>query len=188
MVPESVELIPDEIAEIADAVNAILQQIASLIKEGINGTLSNANKQSLTSWGNANGLNLQFTQTAEGFKLAQSSAIEVYNTLKSIDALQGKLVFDELNKSLQESNEHYKSISDVANRIKAIESIAPDARSKEYAQELALAKEIYAVRSTTEDSSFSFMSNKIPGAQNNPINYFNNWAQAIHTFNDALKT
>ena len=187
MVPESVELIPDEIAEIADAVNAILQQIASLIKEGINGTLSNANKQSLTSWGNANGLNLQFTQTAEGFKLAQTSAIEVYNTLKSIDALQGKLVFDELNKSLQESNEHYKSISDVANRIKAIESIAPDARSKEYAQELALAKEIYAVRSTTEDSSFSFMSNKIPGAQNNPINYFNNWASAIRTFNDALK-
>jgi len=50
-----------------------------------------------------------------------------------------------------------------------------------------LAKEIYAVRSTTEDSSFNFMSNKIPGAQNNPINYFENWASAIHTFNDALK-
>jgi len=32
------------------------------------------------------------------------------------------------------------------------------------------------------------MSNKIPGAQNNPINYFSDWAKAIHTFNDALKT
>ena len=188
MVPESVKLIPDEIAEIADAVNTILQQIASLIKEGINGTLSNANKQSLTSWGNANGLNLQFTQTAEGFKLAQESAIQVYYTLKSIDALQGKLVFDELNKSLQEANEHYKSISDIANRIAWIENEAHPERATQYAQELALAKEIYAVRSTTEDSSFSFMSNKIPGAQNNPINYFNNWVQAIHTFNDALKT
>jgi hypothetical protein len=39
-----------------------------------------------------------------------------------------------------------------------------DARKKQYSEELALAKEILAVRSTTEDSSFSFMSNKIPGA------------------------
>jgi hypothetical protein len=30
------------------------------------------------------------------------------------------------------------------------------------------------------------MSNKIPGAQNNPINYFNNWAQAIQTLDTAL--
>jgi hypothetical protein len=42
--------------------------------------------------------------------------------------------------------------------------MVPDARSEEYEKELALAKEILAVRSTSEDSSFSFMSNKIPGA------------------------
>jgi len=52
---------------------------------------------------------------------------------------------------------------------------------------LALAEEILAVRSTSEDASFNFMSNKIPGGQNNPINYYNNWAKAIHTFNDAIK-
>ena len=188
MAKDKANLIPEEIAEIADAINEVLTHIASLIKEGIAGTLSNVNKTSLESWGKSNGLNLQFTQTTEGFKLAQESAIQVYYTLKNIDALQGKLVFDELNKSLQEANEHYKSISDIANRIKQIESMPSDARTAQYEQELALAKEIYAVRSTTEDSSFSFMSNKIPGGQNNPINYFNDWAQAIHTFNDALKS
>ena len=76
-------------------------------------------------------------------------------------------------------NEHYKDISSILNRITEIEKIAPSARSEELEKELALAKEILAVRSTSEDAGFNFMSNKIPGAQNNPINYFNNWAKAL---------
>jgi len=32
------------------------------------------------------------------------------------------------------------------------------------------------------------MSNKIPGGQNNPINYYENWADALSKYNTALKT
>ena len=40
---------------------------------------------------------------------------------------------------------------------------ADTTKIEQYEQELALAKEILAIRSTSEDSSFDFMSNKIPG-------------------------
>ena len=49
--------------------------------------------------------------------------------IRLIDRIKAQLVFDDLNKSLQETNEHYKSISDIANRIKEIESIPSDART-----------------------------------------------------------
>ena len=60
-------------------------------------------------------------------------------------------------------------------------------RINQYKEELALAKEIQAIRATTEDSSFSFMSNKIPEAQNNPLNYFSNWQQAFQAISEANK-
>jgi len=44
---------------------------------------------------------------------------------------------------------------------------------------LAVAQEILAVRSTQEDSSFNFMSNDIPAAQKNPLNYAKNWTEAF---------
>ena len=179
----------DGLEEIADAVQNVLQSYTNVIKNGISGGLSHVDAADLSTKAADLGINkLNFIETAEGLKLSQNSAIELYTKLKQIDSLQGKLVFDELNKSLQESNEHYKSISDIANRIAWIEDETHPERAEQYAEELALAKEIYAVRSTTEDSSFNFMSNSIPAAQNNPINYYNNWAKAIHTFNDALKT
>ena len=185
------QLIPDQIAELADSIAKILQEIGDLITNGIKGSLSNVDKNNLQNLASTQlGITLteaDFTKTADGFKLAQESATALYYQLKQIDAFQAKLVFDELNSSLTSTDEHYRSISDIMNRIAWIESETHPERSQQYAQELALAKEILAVRSTTEDSSFNFMSNSIPGAQNNPINYFNNWAKAIKGFNDALK-
>lgn len=183
---ENTNLLPDQLAELNDVVSDYINNIISLIKNGISGGLKNVDAQKLQSWADQFGLNLDFTQTAEGLKLSQQSAIQLYNALKGVDNIKSKLVFDELNKSLQEANEHYKSISDIANHIAWLDSQVQSGKIDQYSQELALAKEIYAVRSTTEDSSFSFMSNKIPGAQNNPINYYNDWAKAINTFNDAL--
>ena len=53
---------------------------------------------------------------------------------------------------------------------------------------MSVSSEILFARSTTEDSSFSFMSGKIPGAQNNPINYFENWGTAWNTLKDSFKS
>ena len=177
-----------DLAEIEDTIHSILQSYTDAIVKGISGGLTNAEALDLQEKAFDMGLGeLSFDETAEGLKLAQNSAIELYDRLKLIDGLQGRLVFDALNKSLQESNEHYQNISDIANRIAWIEDESHPERAEQYRQELELAKEIYAVRSTSEDSSFNFMSNAIPSGQNNPINYYKNWASAIRTFNDALK-
>jgi len=83
--------------------------------------------------------------------------------------------------SLIATDEHYSSIGNQTNYIlqltekinaenaKLVASRTTgdefdDTKIRQYEQELELAKEIQAVRSTQEDSSFNFMSNKIPAA------------------------
>ena len=174
---------------VQESIDALFNSITSDISSALGGSLSVKNQKNLVDNLGKLGIDmdLQFTRTAKGLKLSETSAISLYNELKKIDALQSQLVFDELSKSLQETNEHYKGISGILNRIAWIEDKDHPARAEQYAKELELAKEILAVRSTTEDDSFNFMSNKIPAAQNNPINYYNNWSKAIKTVNDALK-
>ena len=64
--------------------------------------------------------------------------------------------------------------------------VPSDARIKQYERELELAKEIAYERATTEDSSFDFMNNKIPAAQNNPLTYFENWGKAWKAMKDSF--
>lgn len=183
------EVISSDLAELVEAINSYLQNLVNLIKSGITGSLKATEAQQLQEWAVARGItDLNFIQTREGLKLSQQSAIELYNTLKDVDALQASLVFDELNNSLKETNEHYNSITDILSRIAWIEDEEHPERANQYKEELALAKEILAVRSTTEDDSFNFMSNKIPGGQNNPLNYANNWMKAFTTIRDSFNT
>jgi hypothetical protein len=65
---------------------------------------------------------------------------------------------------------------------------APDnsARIEALEEELALAKEIQMVRGTSEDDSFKFMEQDIPAAQNNPLNYWNNWVTAYNAIQDSI--
>ena len=115
-------LLPQELAELADTIQDYIESITNLIKSGISGSLKNTEMQSLQDWASKHGLgDLDFVQTQEGLKLSRDSAIDLYNTLKLIDGYQASIVFDELNKSLQESDERFKSISQTTNHIKKIE-------------------------------------------------------------------
>ena len=187
------QILPDEIAQLNDAIQKAINDIADLIKDGISGSLSFSDRNNLESWATDYGITLNFTKTAEGFKLTQESAFRVYNTLSKIDALQAKLVLDDLNESLKESNEQYKDISDIMAHIVDLNKKmnAPEtseARKQQYEEELKVAKEILAIRSATqEEDSFNFMSNDIPAAQNNPLNYYNNWIKGWNTLTDAFK-
>jgi len=122
-------LIPEQIAEIKDAVVETLSTIAELINKGIKGTLSNVEALDLQKWGiehgfvDANGKStLTFTETVDGLKLSEKAAIALYAKLKDIDSIRAQLVFDELNESLAKTNEHYKTISSIMDRIAWIES------------------------------------------------------------------
>ena len=177
---------------VADSINSFFDKLGSLIKNALDGSITNVDAKQLQQqmYDLGFGEELDFTKTAKGLKLSEQSALSLYTYLKQTHSLQADLMFEQMNKSLQESNEHYKGISDIQNRIVELNAeIADlpvdDKRRQKYEEELALAKEILAVRSTSEDSSFNFMSNKIPGGQNNPINYYQNWAQAFQKIQEA---
>lgn len=184
---------------IAESIESFIKSIVDEISNGISGNLSINGKTnligSLTQLGYKDVAdNLTFEKTVDGLKLSQDSAIQLYDTIKKIDAIQGHIVFDQLAKSLEESNDHFKSTTDliqhiykISNNIYATDGKTSQARLNQYKAELEVAKEILAVRATTEDSSYNFMSNDIPGGQKNPINYINNWAKAFTTIRDAAK-
>ena len=182
----------DEVKQLADIVENVIKSYADAIRQGITGGLNSSQANNLQNIAASLGVgDLSFKETTEGLKLSQDSAIILYNTLSKVDSLQAKLIFDDLNKSLQESNEHYFTMSSTLNRIVELRSLkdtSDDTKRAQYEAELAVAEQIARVRATTEDSSFNFMSNKIPSGQNNPLNYFNNWATAIQKLQTAMKT
>ena len=338
---EAGAIIPEELAKLADAVKETLASIVSLLSGGLSGNLNNAQKQQLSEWANLHGIEkLTFTETAEGFKLANGSAIELVQKVRELDALQGEVAFGHLKDNLiatedifatvtsqaadladlqafvdyekfkkeiiQNSNkvelfdelqakgnvqnlynrkrinnadgsystlltttldsrnfetdvpwimnitpitEDGKILSEeeLSNYVKELiegtdgklesvmkadkeglslilemadgantdmdnlaESMSKrayllhqiseayeavkagetydDTKIQQYEEELRLNQEILALRSTSQDSTFSFMSNKIPGAQNNPINYMENWFSAMSTIDDSVKS
>lgn len=188
--------ITEEVAKLEDSLLSLISNWATLITNGINGKLTNEGAFNLTQVAQKQlGIDpkdLTFIKTAEGLQLSQKSATELYYKLKEIDSLQASLVFKELNKSLTESNENYQTATNLMNHIVTLQDKINDEkvsgkRKEQYEEELKLAKEILAVRSTTEDSSFDFMSNNIPGGQNNPLNYYNSWQKAIKTIQEGAK-
>ena len=189
--------------EIADVITEIIKSYTDAINKGIEGSLTNVEAADLSGKAKNLGIGqLDFTQTAEGLKLSEQSAIALYTALKKVDALQATLVFDKLKESLENTNENFKSTSSLISHMKDLtnalstlyddindnERNVSDARLQQYSSELQIAKEILAIRSTQEDSSFNFMSNDIPAAQKNPLNYAKNWSQALQTMRDAFKS
>lgn len=185
----------DGFEEIADAIQSIFKSYVESIKNGINGGLSNVEVADLRQKAFDLGVtNIDFNQTKEGLKLSEQSAIGLYTALKKVDALQASLVFDDLKNSLEEADENFKSssslisyITTMRRQLNSADSQVSDARLSQYQAELAVAQEILAVRSTQEDNSFNFMSNDIPAAQKNPLNYAKNWTQAFQKIREAYK-
>ena len=181
---------------VKDSINAFLKQIFENVNKAITGKLSNTDVTTLTGQLEQLGLKnltLDFTETVDGLKLSQRSAIELYNELKKIDALQAQLVFDELAKSLESSNENYANISTVLKRIAdlqdEISKMEPgDARLKMYQDELAVAQEIARTRSSTDNKDFDFMNRSLPNGMQNPISYWDSIGEAYKAMNTAAKS
>ena len=181
---------------VKDSINAFLKQIFENVNKAITGKLTNADVTTLTGQLEQLGLKditLDSTQTVDGLKLSQRSAIELYNELKKIDALQAQLVFDELAKSLEASDTNYTNISTTLARIaeleKAIKEMKPDdARLQMYKNELAVAQEIARTRSSTDNKDFNFMDRALPTGMQNPIDYWNATGEAYKVMNASAKS
>ena len=185
----------ESMAELEDSIRDIIHSYVTAIQNGIKGALSSTEKLDLTkiaaSWGIKD---LDFSETTEGFKLAEASAIKLYSKLKDIDAIQASLVFDDLRKSLEETNQNFSTTTNLLAHVQKLrngiyleDDKVSNARLEQYQAELEVAEEILAARATSEDSSFKFMENKIPAAQNNPINYVENWTKAFNVMKETTK-
>ena len=181
---------------VKDSVENFLKELTDNVIKGITGKLSNVDITTLKGQLSAIGLNdikLDFTETVDGLKLSQRSAIELYNELKKIDGLQASLVFDELAKSLEASNENYQNISTILAHIadlqEKISKLEPgDARLEMYKNELAVAQEIAKVRSSTDNKDFNFMDRALPNGMQNPIDYWNATGEAYKAMNGAASS
>ena len=187
----------DAVAKLNDSIVDMINNWTSLIANGIEGKLSNAGKSELQKIANEQ-LNITlddsaFTRTKDGLKLSQQAAIELYNALKQVDSIAAQITFDNLKKSLEDNNENYQSVSsimahikDLQDKINSADSKTNAAKKQQYEQELAIAKEILAVRSQTDDDSFKFMDQALPGGQNNPLNYYDAMNKANKAISDAF--
>ena len=100
---------------------------------------------------------------------------------------------DTSGKNQEEMAQHYadraESLHEISDLIEQIKNSDEFDTTKidQYKEELRLAQEILAARSTTEDDSFKFMDQKIPSGQNNPLNYWKNWREAFDIMQETTK-
>lgn len=161
---------------IAENTISKLDEINKWLEDGIGGKLNLSDKSSLID--NLNKLGIQidpnaFTQTVDGFKLAQSEAYRVLTTLQSINSLAGKVMLSSLVESAMDSDERLNDIFYVMRRIdelnKEINNAKPgSARREELEGELAVCKEITAELKKA-DGTFNFMDRDLPSGYDDPL-------------------
>ena len=154
-----------DVGEIQDLMDQILSAYTDAIIKGIKGTLSHADASDLKSKAKDFGIELtdtDFSETTEGLKLSTKAATDLYFQVSRVNALKGKLVFDELNSSLKESDSRFQDLTSImtymqglAKEINELQSAgdggAGEKRLADAEKELALAKEIAMLRLTGKD-------------------------------------
>ena len=161
---------------IAENTISKLDEINKWLEDGIGGKLNLSDKSSLIDNLGKLGIEIDpnaFTQTVDGFKLAQSEAYRVLTTLQSINSLAGKVMLSSLVESAMDSDERLNDIFYVMRRIdelnKEINNAKPGtARREELEGELAVCKEITAELKKADDT-FNFMNRDLPSGYDDPL-------------------
>lgn len=179
-------------ADLADMVDSIVNAYTDAITKGIEGGLTNTEKEDLRRKSSDLGVELtneDFINAAEGFQLTTDKAIELYTRMGRLDTRQQKKIYKVLSQQLKDSNSQYKTatsmLSHIAEMQEEINKLRERGNEKDnkhiesLERELKLAKEMQMYALTHEDQSWNFMSNDaIPDSIDNALNYFQNWGQA----------
>nr|DAK55446.1 MAG TPA: minor tail protein [Caudoviricetes sp.] len=160
----------------AESVTNFFDEINGWLEDALGGNLDIADRANLTDSLGKLGIQIDpnaFTQTVDGFKLAQSEAYRVLTTLQSINSLAGKVMLSSLVESAMDSDERLNDIFYVMRRIdelnKEINNAKPGtARREELEGELAVCKEITAELKKTDDT-FNFMNRDLPSGYDDPL-------------------
>ena len=110
---------------ISESVNAMLDNVIKSLTSAFGGSLAGKDLKQLKLDLKSFGIELdesQFHETAEGFKISNTYATSLYYTIQKINSLQGQVLFSELAKNLQETDEHYTSIAANTARITELQN------------------------------------------------------------------
>lgn len=198
-----------------DSINEFLKKVTDGISKGISGKLSGTDLTTLEGQLEAIGVSnvtLDFTRTVDGLKLSQQTAIDLYKELSKIDALQGKLIFDDLVKSLNtDKGGQFENISKTTAEITKIQQqIRENTQEIDFLQkdsETVNAKDIKDLQEknsklreqlslyiqiqqaqSIDPAQYKFMDRDLPNVMQGPINYWNSVGEAYSTLNETAKT
>ena len=175
--------------EVYDALKEYFDSITSIISNGLKGSMSSSDVESLNKF---LGFDVSFTKTTEGLKLTKQSAIDVYLTLKDINAIQAQITFNDLADNLKEAGSGYEDVADTMRTIAKLNNELANvpvdsSRREELEKELQVAQEILRVRSADADS-FNFMDKALPEGMQGPENYWNSVGKAYKVMNESAKS
>lgn len=170
----------------AESVTNFFDEINGWLEDALGGNLDLTDKANLTDSLGKLGIQIDpnaFTQTVDGFKLAQSEAYRVLTTLQSIDSIAGKVMLSSLVESAMDSDERLNDIFYVMRRIdelnKEINNAEPGTeRRKELEGELAVCKEITAELKKADDT-FNFMNRDLPSGYDDPLSAWEGMGDAF---------
>ena len=199
---------------IADNINKFIESIVSLISSGLSGKMSRTDFGTLQASiaqlaGKDVADSLDFTETANGLKLTNRSAIQLYSTLKQIDKAGSELMFEDLKNSFLNSDPELSNAAGLMARIRTLEgeitkaeadaneaavtnhndrANAARATADALKQELSLYKDIAQSQQFNSPDSYKFMDQSLPDYLQGPVNYWDSWGKAFGAMNDAAKT
>lgn len=170
----------------AESVTNFFDEINGWLEDALGGNLDIAGRANLTDSLGKLGIQIDpnaFSQTVDGFKLAQSEAYRVLTTLQSINSLAGKVMLSSLVESAMDSDERLNDIFYVMRRIdelnKEINKTKPGtARREELEGELAVCKEITAELKKADDT-FNFMNRDLPSGYDDPLSAWEGMGDAF---------
>ena len=170
----------------AESVTNFFDEINGWLEDALGGNLDIADRANLTDSLGKLGIQIDpnaFTQTVDGFKLAQSEAYRVLTTLQSINSLAGKVMLSSLVESAMDSDERLNDIFYVMRRIdelnKEINNAKPGtARREELEGELTVCKEITAELKKA-DGTFNFMDRDLPSGYDDPLSAWEGMGDAF---------
>lgn len=170
----------------AESVTNFFDEINGWLEDALGGNLDIADRANLTDSLGKLGIQIDpnaFTQTVDGFKLAQSEAYRVLTTLQSINSLAEKVMLSSLVESAIDSDERLNDIFYVMRRIdelnKEINNAKPGtARREELEGELAVCKEITAELKKADDT-FNFMDRDLSSGYDDPLSAWEGMGDAF---------
>ena len=108
-----------------ESISARIDSITKDINNGIIGKTTRTDIDNLNARLEMYGIQgiseADFTETKEGLRYSEQAAFRLYNDLKNIQGLQNIITFEELAKTLKETNDNYKTMATLQARINELQ-------------------------------------------------------------------